>query len=499
MRKRFACVWFYHFLPDYFIRRRPELKNKPFVLAVLVRGRKIITAVSLPARKEGIKPGMVTADAKAALPELEVIDEKPGLTKKLLKAIADRCIRYSPIVAIDFPDGIILDITGCAHLWGGEQAYLAEIETRFQTLGYHTHGAIADTIGAAWAVSRFEKQKRIIESGDQLPALLNLPPAALRLEQDVLERMQKLGLHSIESFISMPRTVLRRRFGEGLILRINRALGREDEALSPIRVIEPYEERLPCLEAIRTDTGIKIAIERLLGILCQRLVKEGKGLRTGILSCYRVDGKVEQVLIGTTRASTDTTHLFKLFELKIPEIEPALGIELFLLQATKVEDVSPLQEALWTGSDLNNTGIAELLDRIAGRVGADKIKRYLPQEHYWPERSIKPAISLDEQPTTAWNIGRPRPMLLLPKPEPVEVSAPVPDYPPMLFRYKGKVHQITKADGPERIESEWWLETGEHRDYYQVEDEKGGRYWLFRLGHYSGDQSKQWFIHGFFA
>jgi protein ImuB len=230
-----------------------------------------------------------------------------------------------------------------------------------------------------------------------------------------------------------------------------------------------------------------------------RLEKEGKGLRTGILSCYRVDGKVVQVQIGTTRASFDAAHLLKLFELKIPLIEPALGIELFLLQAIRVEDVSPLQEALWAEANLNSTGIAELLDRIAGRVGADKIKRYLPQEHYWPEGSIKLALSFDEKVETGWNTDTLRPVHLLPKPEPVEVSAPVPDYPPMLFRYKGEVHQIKKADGPERIESEWWLETGEHRDYYQVEDEKGGRYWLFRLGHYSGDQSKQWFIHGFFA
>jgi len=256
---------------------------------------------------------------------------------------------------------------------------------------------------------------------------------------------------------------------------------------------------LPSLEPIITATGIEIGLQRLLGTLCHRLKQEQKGLKTAIFKCYRTDGRIEKIEIGTNHPSSNSTHLFKLFELKISCIEPGPGIDLFLLEAQKTETVSPLQEKIWqkTGG-LNNIQLSELFDRIAGKFGNDHIQRYVPDEHYWPERSIKPALSVNEELLREWKTGRPRPVQLLSSPEQVQVTAPVPDYPPMNFRYKGKLHKIIKADGPERIEQEWWLQQGQHRDYYYVEDEEGRRYWLFRAGHYS-DSSYQWFIHGFFA
>jgi protein ImuB len=191
-------------------------------------------------------------------------------------------------------------------------------------------------------------------------------------------------------------------------------------------------------------------------------------------------------------------HLFKLFQLKLATIEPGLGIELFILEAPIVEDHYPQQEAMWQGAGgLNDVRLAELIDRLANKIGIHIIHRYLPDEHYWPERAFKTATSLQEKPTTYWPDNS-RPLQLLKVPERIDVSAPIPDYPPMLFRYKGKVITIAKADGPERIEQEWWLQQGEHRDYYRVEDEAGNRYWLFRLGHYH-EKIYQWFIHGFFA
>ena len=238
----------------------------------------------------------------------------------------------------------------------------------------------------------------------------------------------------------------------------------------------------------------------LLETLCLRLHEEGKGLRTAVLTCYRLDGKVVQVDIGTNAPSHHIEHLFKLFELKICEIEPALGIELFVLEAPKVEDISILQEVIWTSNPgLDDQKVAELLDRLAVKVGANNIHRYLPDEHYWPERSTKLAFSIEEKPLIPWRSDRPRPTRLLLKPMPIQVTVPIPDYPPMLFIYRGVTHKVTKADGPERIEREWWLEQGEHRDYYRVEDEQGYRYWLFRSGHYADDKEQDWFIHGYFA
>ncbi len=498
MAQRFVSIWFRYLSTDWFALRNPPLQNKAFVLRVSSHGRMVVTAANAFAERQGILSGMMLADARVIIPGLQVLDDKPDLMDKLLKRIAEWCIRFTPFAAVDPPDGIILDVTGCAHLWGGDDLYVNDIVDRLKARGYHVRAAIADTIGAAWAVARYAEQTRIISKGQHREALLSLPSSALRLEADTIERLHKLGLRQIKDFISMPRSALRRRFGNLIITRLNQSLGLEEEFIEPVQPIEPYQERLPCLEPIVSAPGIEIALQKLLDALCHRLQQEQKGLRMAVFKCYRVDGKMEQIQIATNAPSYNTKHLFKLLEIKIPTIEPDLGIELFVLEAPKVEEHSPAQQQLWeTMWGLDHIHLAELLDRLSGKVNSISIRRFLPDEHYWPERSIKPATFLKEQKTTEWKPDRPRPMQLLATPEKIEVTSLVPDYPPMLFRYKGKLHKITKADGPERIEQEWWIQEGQHRDYYAVEDEAGNRYWLFRLGHY--DEDYQWFIHGFFA
>jgi protein ImuB len=500
MQKRFVTIWFRSLATDWFTRRQPELRNVPFVLTTSNHGRMVVTAVNSLAQKQGVDAGMVLADARAMIPSLQVLDDRPELPVKLLTGIAEWCIRFTPFIAIDLPHSLILDATGCAHLWGGEEKYLTEIITRLKKFGYHVRAAIADTIGAAWAITHFRKNKNVIESGGQTTELLLLPTAALRIELQTLQRLEKLGLRQIKDIVSMPRSALRRRFGESFCKRLNQALGYEEEIIQPVQPIEPYCEWLPCLEPIATSTGIEIALQRLLDALCSRLSQEEKGLRLASFKCYRVDGKVEQIGIGTNHPSCNSKHLFKLFQNKIESIEPALGIELFTLDASKVEDASPMQERLWENNGgLDDIRLAELLDRLSGKIGTQNIHRYVPDEHYWPERSYKPASSINEKIQSTWKVERPRPLHLLSVPEPIIVTAIVPDYPPMNFRYKGKLHKIINADGPERIEQEWWLQDGQHRDYYYVEDEEGYRYWLFRSGHYDAEKTYKWFIHGFFA
>ncbi|SFC26897.1 protein ImuB [Parapedobacter composti] len=500
MEKRYASIVFRHLTADRLAIRYPGLRSVPFVLATPMHGRMVITAANALAAAEGVIQGMVVADAKVCLPKLVVMNEPPGLAQRLLRALGLWCIRYTPVVAVDPPDGLLLDISGCAHLWGGERSYLKEIVTRLRGKGYDTRMAIAGTIGTAWAVARFGKASPIIANGTEVEALRPLPPAALRLDPDTADRLIRLGLRSVGSFMDMPPAVLRRRFGGGLPARLRQALGQEAEYIAPLRPAPPYDERLPCLDPIRTAAGIELAIGRLLDTLCARLAGEGKGLRKAVLRCHRVDGKTVQVTINTSRPSASVPHLLRLFQLQLPRIEPALGIELFVLEAPTVEDTAPVQEALWAGNPgLEDTALAELLDRLKSRSGTRAIRRYLPAEHHWPERSIKEATTIAERPATAWTTDKPRPARLLATPEPVEVTAPIPDYPPMLFRYKGEVHLIAKADGPERIEREWWMESGEHRDYYCVEDQHGKRYWLFRSGHYREGEPQHWFLHGFFA
>jgi protein ImuB len=498
MARRILSIWFPFLLTDWMTIRRPELKETAVVCAGASHGRMMVIAANHIANRLGIRTGMPLADARALVHELEVFDEKLGRKEKLLEGLARWAIRYTPLSSTD-GDGILLDISGCSHLWGGEEAYLKDIICRLHSSGYAVKAAIADTIGAAWAFSRYGKGREIVQHHQQYTALLSLPPSALRIPAEVNEKLHKLGLNKIERFIKMPRSVLRRRFGEILLQRISQAMGDESDAFTPVDSIPEFEERLPCLEPIRTATAIEIAIQKLLKKLCQKLKSEGLGIRKAILKGYRIDGQIITSAIGTNRPSDDPSHLLKLFALNISSIAPGMGIELFILTAEKTEKMQRPQEKIWSAqAGLDSQPLAQLLDRVAGKVGKNAIQRYLPKADYWPERAIIQAKDLQEDTSLSFHNPLNRPIQLLSQPERIDVTAPIPDYPPMLFIYQGERHNIKKADGPERLERAWWLESGEHRDYYTVEDEKGNRYWIFRSGHYAAENSA-WYIHGFFA
>ncbi|QEC74711.1 Y-family DNA polymerase [Mucilaginibacter ginsenosidivorax] len=500
MPKRFASLWFRHLLTDWKAIRQPGLKGKAYVFAEPDHGRMLITALTDEARKYGVIEGMTVADARVIAPDLQVFDGKTGRNTKLLTGLAEWCLRYTPLVQLDPPDGLLLDVTGCTHLKGGEKAYLQDITNRLKILGYDVRPAIADTIGAAWGVARCGTDKMIIPEGEHRTALMPLPPAALRLPSDQLLKLRNLGLHQISSFIYMPDSVLRRRFGKNMILRLNQARGLEVEYLFPLKEPVPYTERLECLEAIKTRPTIEIALHNLLERLCKRLYGEGLGLRSATLTWYRVDGKNGHITIGTNHASNRVQHLFKLFFIHLDNVAPGLGIELFTLDAGQTEPVSDKQSELWSAKGtLGSEEVAELLDRVAVRIGTKHINRYLPGEHYWPERTPEANTNLKKKPESDWRTDKPRPMQLLDKPERITAMALTPDYPPKQFSWQGRLHVIVAADGPERIEREWWLEPGEHRDYYIAEDEDGKRYWLFRSGHYNAENNQHWYLHGFFA
>ena len=500
MKKRFVAIWFRFLKTDWYSRRIPALSKVAFVLSAPAHGRMVIAAANPVAWQKGIYPEMTVADAKAIYPSLHVLDDKPEHAERILKGLAGWFIRYTPWVATNLPNGLILDATGCAHLWGGEKAYLQDISEHLEGFGYCARMAMAGTIGAAWAISRFGNNLSVTERDDTMNALSPLPASSLRLETETINTLNKLGLKKVGDFISMPRPALRRRFGEHILTRIDQALGNTEEIIEPIHTLESYQVRLPCMEPIATRTGIEIALENLLSMLCDRLKKEGKGLRNCTFKGFCVDGRIETIIVGTNKATAKAEHLFKLFENKLDTIKPELGIELFLLEASKTEDLTIRQEKLWEkASGLISEPVVELLDRFTGKFGEGHIHRYLPAEHHWPEWSVRVATSLDEKPGIDWKHDYQRPVKLLKHPEPIQVTAPIPDYPPMNFRYKGKLHKVIKHDGPERIEQEWWLQQGEHRDYYVLEDEEGHRYWIFRSGHYDSEKFSGWFIHGFFA
>ncbi len=402
MEKRFVSIWFRHLTTDWHCLRQPELHSMPFVLRSSYHGKMIISAANAMAMKHGIVKDMVLADARAIVPDLQVRDDRPDLPGKLLKRLAEWSIRFTPAPSVDIPDGILLDATGCSHLWGGEQMYIQTIVKKLSDRGYDITAAMADTPGVAWAVARygsdnFSGRSTIIPPGKHSEALLPLPVEALRLEPDAIERLHKLGLHRFGQIITMPRASLRRRFGPQILNRLDLAAGREEEIIQPVIPAEQYQERLPCLEPIVTASGIEITLDQLLRKLCKRLRDEHKGLRHAHFKAYRVDGKMEQVEIGTSRPTHHVAHLSKLFELKLCCIEPALGIELFILEASKVEEHLDAQSKLWeTSGGLHDERLSELIDKLAVKTGVQPV-RYFQDEHYWPERSVRAESSLQKK------------------------------------------------------------------------------------------------------
>ncbi|RYG00480.1 MAG: DNA polymerase Y family protein, partial [Chitinophagaceae bacterium] len=377
----------------------------PFAMITQERNRQIIVEASKTAQSQGLRKGMLVADARITFPDLETFKYEAEIEQKLLNELAQSCIKYSPQVSIDTVQGLFLNIFGCTHIWNDEAHYIKDITAHFKEMGYQIKVCIADTMASAWAMAHYGKST-IITSNEQTQALLALPPKALRLEEAAVQRLSKLGFNDIESFIDIAPSVLKRRFGNELILKLNQALGVEPESFSPINESSAYQVRLPSLEPIRTANGIEIAIQTLLETLCNRLKNEGLGIRSAFLKCYRVDGKLQQISIGTNQATINITHLFRLFELRISKIRPDLGIELFVLEADNVEELTQEQKAIWhEEEEASLNKINELLDFISIRAGKNGIRRYLPEQHHWPENSIKASTNLALQPENEWPIS----------------------------------------------------------------------------------------------
>lgn len=499
MKKRFVSIWFPHLATELFQLQKPSLANTLFVLTVTVKGKKTIAAVCKQLQGE-ILPGMTLADARIIIPDLLDIEYSLQKVERLLKKMAAFCIRFTPVVCVDGEDGILLDSTGCSHLWRGDDNYLSNIKNRFCEKGFTCKLAIADTIGAAWGYARHGKSISIIPAGKTEEAVKSLPLHALRLDVLPLQRLNVLGLNSVKDLMQMPASALRRRFGPIVLKRINQALGFEEEFIQGVESPPEFCEHLPLPTPILTRSGVDAALDCMANSLAKQLQKQGKGLGTAILHSYKTDSTVQTLQITTRLPSSDASHILKLFALKIETLKPEPGIELFILEARQVAVLKPQQDVLWQQSGgLYHPDVSMLLDKISARLGEQAISRYLPDEHWWPERSFRKAKSISEHSSSPWQALKPRPIQLLDHPQKIEVTAPIPDYPPMNFRYKGKLHKVIAADGPERIEPEWWISEGEHRDYYTVEDENGCRFWIFRLGHYNEHFKVHWFLHGFFG
>lgn len=530
MERRILSLWLPWFAVDR-LRRRPGggAGDGPLALSLRDRGRLYVAAVDRRAQAVGIGPGMPLADARALEPDLSVRDADPVADAAALDRLCAWARHYTPWTAIDRAEqpaagagGLWLDITGCAHLFGGEEELGADLAGRLARAGLQCRVAVADTAGAAWAVARFGVPEgrglgavSIVPSGRQREFLSPLPVAALRLPAATVTGLGRVGLHRIGDLLRQPRAALASRYGPLPALQLDRALGGVDEPICPRRPGHVHRARLVFMEPISTPDDIHRAVRHLLEEVCRGLTAAGQGARRLILDAWRVDADPDDppqtVEVGTSRVQRDPAHLFRLFAQKLDRIESGPGFEVMVLSVPMTEPFASIQmeapglaPAVRTGRPLDGPSLNDVLDRIGARLGFRRILHPQPRESWWPERAVEmrpadaPAPRVRPSP---WPADRPRPVRLLPRPEPVEVTAPVPDDPPLAFRWRDRLYRVRAAEGPERLSPEWWLEPGapegDPRDYYRVETADGRRYWLYRLGLYGSGRPTLWYLHGF--
>lgn len=517
--RRVASVYLPHWSTDRL--RRKTAKPPPdgctvpaapaLVTAIPDHGRRIVAAVDADARALGIAPGMTVTRARSFAPGLEVIDADPeadfvGLRRLALWAGQ----RYAPIVAPDPPDGLWLDITGCASLFDTERALIKDLHRRLAAFGLSVQIAVADTAGCAHAVARHVPAGRpvTIEPGDHRKALELLPVAALRLEPGVVEGLRKLGFDRIEQLIGTPRGPLAKRFGRTLHRRLDQALGHTPEPVEPVFPDAMPRARRGFMEPLSTAEAFAQVIRELATDIAAQLVKAGKGARRLDCHFHRVDGHTQAIRVGTAAPSRAPHHFAKLLAAKIEGVDPGLGIEAMTLVAPLVEPLGASQGEGLESLVRGGPDLSALVDALANRFGQRCLYRTTPQPSAMPERSVRCAPALSDAGGAAWNADLPRPGRMLVAPEAIDVTAMLPDHPPAMFVWRGKRFRVTQADGPERLHGEWWRDAGAEadrpltvRDYFQVETTNGGRYWLFRLG--DGENAvtgpMRWFIHGAFA
>lgn len=549
-RTRVLSLWLPRFATDRLMRDEGRSEERPRVLIRPERGRQVLAAVDRRAADLGLEPGMALADARALEPGIAVADWQAEEDTRALAALAEWCVRYTPLVALDPSasclSGVLggdaalwLDVTGCAHLFGGEEALCADLLNRLAGRGISAHLGLADTAGAAWAVARFGSgagavgrqsgssgRSGIVAPGHQERAIVRLPLTALRLAPATVEALARTGIRTIGALLDLPRGPLTARFGGEVSRRIDQALGRLDEPLTPLAPPSPYRVRLGLPEPIAERDAIERASRRLLSRIHERLEREQAGIRRARIAYFRTDGEVRTLSFATGRPVRDPEVLFRLIVEKLEGLDTGYGVDVLILEALRVEPVEVVQRDLAgtrvTGAEETSpeeTSVGALLDRIANRLGEERVTRPILAESHLPERAERRVPTLSgtpvrrtnrdaglphapasaQAPTSAHAPTSARPIRMLVRPEPVEAMALLPDHPPARFKWRGVDYRVARAAGPERIAPEWW-EADAHghrsRDYFRIEDTGGRRFWLYREGLAERGEAPRWMMHG---
>ena len=478
--------------------------DTPLVLIGHEGRRRVVLAADQAARREGLKPGMVASKAQALVANLVVMDADPDADRAALEKLAIWMQRhFAPIVATD-TDGLMLDITGVAHLFGGEKPMLQQVVHKLAEVGIGAKIAAAPTYGAAHAVARYVANTVFVLEKETLSdAMALLPVAALRLPAEILDVLKQLGFDRIEELARAPRASLALRFGDVIGKRVDQAFGGAEEPFDPIVPPQTPHVRRVFGEPIGAPETLARYTTQLVEQLCADLEVRGLGARKLDLLFFRVDNRIEAIRIGTAKPVRDVKRLSKLLCDKIETVDPGFGVETMTLTALIAEPLS--YRAIATSlTEAAAPDVSGLIDTLANRIGEDHLYRIAPVESDIPERAIKRVTALAPPCGTSWPAHWPRPSRLLNPPERIETVALLPDHPPASFIWRGRRRRVTCGDGPERIFGEWWkakAETDAVRDYFQVEDEAGERFWLYRAGdgEDQGTGSHHWYLHGIFA
>lgn len=501
-----------------------------------------IVACNRAAQQSGLTVGELLSNARSKVRDLHTRDADPAADAAALRKLALWALRYAPVVApwsegdeMGAAHGLFLDITGCAHLFGGEAALLADLDRRLRAFGLFPRLAVADTAGAAWAMARHGgKDRPIVPSGEERLALEKLPLAALRIGGETQLLMRRLGFQRVGEVIDQPRAPFAARFAPEFLHRLDQALGRAPEPLDPVTPPPAYRAQAHFVEPIMTQEHVLEAATRLLHGLAVELTHASAGARVLRLLVFRVDGDVVSLDLGLAAPTRDAQHIASLIALRLDrlgsELDAEFGFEAAAVHVLVAEPLPDRQAPLGMGEETAAAcdGLAQLVDRLDQRLGRGAVCQLHPHHSHIPEHAVRSrptgaaspspfmqesCLRHDVEEGRGGGDGRafggggwvapsaPRPLLLLPQPEAADVLALIPDGPPRQFRWRGVLHQVTGAQGPERITPEWWRRTGEAtRDYFMVEDTEGRRFWLYRAGLYErGDTAPpQWFVHGVF-
>ena len=479
-----------------------------------------VAALDARAEALGLKRGMGLAEARAMYPSIHVARADRQADRRLLETLAGWCDRYTPLVALDAEDGLFLDVTGCTSLFGGEETMLEDMRARLFRQGFEMRAGLASTAGAAWAAARFFG-RLVVPPGKEEALLAPLPPQALRLEDPICAALDSVGLRRVAEIVAAPRAPLARRFGRGVLTRLDQALGHVDEAVSPRLPVAPLSAERQLAEPVVLAEDIERLVHMLAGTLKCDLERRGEGARRLGLSLFRVDGVVNRIAVATSLPLRDPARIRGLFREKlaamVDDFDAGYGFDLVRLAAFSTAPFDPHQTDLSGAAGAARDDLALFADRVRARLGAGALMQPVAIESHVPERAIalrpfageavraavqgRRQISAAAQPAPIFLPERP--IRLFDRPEPIEVPATeMPEGPPLSFRWRRALHRVTHAEGPERIAPEWWRAAADAPtcDYYRVEDGQGRRYWLFRQGlHEAGKPSPRWFMHGLFA